>query len=1117
MATPTLTLRSVTSGGGLDQFFPDFDSLDLSPVFSAAGAVKFTYPQTGINWNLLHDDLEMAVLLDGIEVTSLRCVIESTEGNDADTAEGGSVWTYTCRTLLGRMDTAVIYPPLWPTSSDPVKHDYVSVTPGRILVDFITAAQSRGTLTWLSIDFSATLDSTGTPWASTIDMSFNVGTKYSDIVKALVDAGVLEVQFNRRTLQAYNADSLGTDKTIGSTPLRFIRGRDMKESPRKSSTRELTTTLLLAGNNNLHVERQSAPGTLSLWGRREAYLSLNNLETAGSLSVVGDEVLSTSDSPLLEVTHGLVFEVPENPQPITDFDVGDWAYSDVGRGLELHRIKQWVLSVSKDGKIEGSVTLNDLIAEQLTKVNRRLASLENGTTNAGPSEEVDDGKAPAIPTDINLISSYYPQMNRARALVTMTWDAVTTNADATPASDIEGYTAQWRYATDGFWRNRASTSGTTLTFDGMDTATPVVLQVEAHDKYGRSSGYSADQPITTAGDTTPPPKPSAPVVTTNVGTLRVVWTGLDNTSNPQPTDFAGVEVHLGPNGTFTPDSSTLKDFLPAGTLATTITQGLSYGTEYFARLVSVDTSGNRSAASDLTSTSHIILTPVVNVEIGTGQVGLANTRFSDVGNLIDDGSFEDSGVRDARSILFSGSHFAWDNTTSSNGTWSLRHDSWAGGATSEQLLLQGSLPVKPGERVFGAADYRCESSVPGTSYLTLAIKWKDKSGAYLDSTGAVNNVSYTLSDNQFTTSDNLWHSRVTGISKVAPSNVATMEIWLITANRTAGKIWIDAVEIRRQIDTLLVADLAVTTAKIADLAVNNAKIADLAVGKLTTGTLGADIVVGARIKTADTGARVEINSGGIGAWDASSNQTVTIASADGSVSIIGQLKSGTSGKRIEINPTATMLPEIRFYPNTGSNYSFINSFSSGTDSLLGMNGGQFTGAGGTTVASRVLLSNIGANLHVIRTDTQAQHGGGIAASASGIAASYYVNGQRGGYWDTTSTYAQFGYDDASASNRGNIYFGNDSTITMTGKFPNYSVISSTSALFTGVVSVAGGGGVVLSYGATMATTMAPMGMVLDSGALMSYQVTASSPTGYTALFSRTASGGAYWSIFAYRC
>lgn len=110
------------------------------------------------------------------------------------------------------------------------------------------------------------------------------------------------------------------------------------------------------------------------------------------------------------------------------------------------------------------------------------------------------------------------------------------------------------------------------------------------------------------------------------------------------------------------------------------------------------------------------------------------------------------------------------------------------------------------------------------------------------------------------------------------------------------------------------------------LLIDDAHISDLTVTKVTAGTISADWIVGARIKTADTGARAEMSASGFEAYNSGGTRTFFADASTGDVSIIGQLKSGTSGKRIEINPTSSFLPEIRFYADTGSNYSFINAF-----------------------------------------------------------------------------------------------------------------------------------------------------------------------------------------------
>lgn len=1069
LAAPTVTLRTVTSAGALNQFLPDYTELSLSPVFCQPGAVTFKYPANGRNFALLKEDLEFAVLLNGVEIPGLRSIIEAVDGNDTDEAEDGASWSYTARTTQALLDRGVVYPKNWPVTTPP-NYDFVDKTAGYILIQLIQACQARGALTGLTWDFSTTLDSAGQAWSTGIDIAFDAGIKISEVVANLVDQGLIEVRMSRRVLQMYNAGTLGVDRTTGPTPLRFLAGRDIKESPRKISTRDLSTSVLVAGDDGLYSSRNSDTTTMTQWGRREGYYSASGVKVVGALNVIGDNYLKTINRPIQEVTHSLFFDTEINPRPITNFDVGDWALSDVGRGLERFRIKQWVIAVDNSDEVSGTVTLNDLIAEQIDRLNLALKNITNGSTAAGGSEEKDDGKAPAQPQSVSVSSDFYMQGDQPRALVTMQWAGVTTNEDGSALNDLAGYQAHWRYQGESAWRQTQTldTNQTVTYFENVDTGRVVNTQVRAFDKYNRYGAWQDGPPTTTVIDTVAPPKPSPPIVASNVGTLRVVWNGKDVNGLKMPADFAGVEVHVGPNGTFTPTDATQVDFLTASApTATTITLGLTYGTEYWIRLVAVDTTGNKSAPSDETTTSHAILSQVVGTEIGTGQVGLSNTRFSDIGNLVDDGNLEIPEVRVARLAQMAGTTLSFDNTTASNGVWSIKivgQSPW----TTRTLVMQSKLPVKPGERIFGAMDFKADSAVvPTDSTISLVTVWYDKNNAVIDPatppTGATDDdYSVLATTYNRVTPNNTWMTRQTVGSAVAPANAVAFDVVLRCMTHFAGTIWVDSIEVRRQVDTLLIGDAAITNAKIANLAVNDAKIANASIGKLITGTLNADMIVGARIKTADTGARAEMNSGGFGAWNSSGTQTFSVAGANGAVSMIGQLRSGVTGKRVDINPGNTGLPEIRFYPTSGSNFGFLNAVGDGSDVSVGLNSGTYTESEtGYTVANRLYMGNGFIHLEVIKAATQDQYGGTLQLDAN----SATIGRIKGGLNDNRLDFT----DNGKMYHVGEVdYYGNNQN-----------------ALMMGQRDWTGGpfGGADVTYGATQTTAPRGVAILNDTVAL----------------------------------
>lgn len=113
------------------------------------------------------------------------------------------------------------------------------------------------------------------------------------------------------------------------------------------------------------------------------------------------------------------------------------------------------------------------------------------------------------------------------------------------------------------------------------------------------------------------------------------------------------------------------------------------------------------------------------------------------------------------------------------------------------------------------------------------------------------------------------------------------------------------------------ADLAVIRAKIADLAVNSAKIADLSVGKLTAGKMIADILLAGSIKTAVTGARIELDGTGFRQFNAQGQLRTQFLAGTGDALLTGTVRSAMTGKRWEMQPDGS----LRLYPVVGQNYS----------------------------------------------------------------------------------------------------------------------------------------------------------------------------------------------------
>lgn len=292
---------------------------------------------------------------------------------------------------------------------------------------------------------------------------------------------------------------------------------------------------------------------------------------------------------------------------------------------------------------------------------------------------------------------------------------------------------------------------------------------------------------------------------------------------------------------------------------------------------------------------------------------------------------------------------------------------------------------------------------------------------------------------------------------------------------------------------------SIATANIQNLAVNNAKISDLSVGKLTVGTLTANMTVGARIMTAATGARVEMNVNGIQAFNSGGGQTVDIAAATGDVTITGAFKTGLTGARLEMTDTVDRTT-IELFGTYGGDPAFMNSPTDGSGSpRIGINTGSFTYAG-ISSKHRLFLNNAsGIRLESYQTGSSATYGYSLALT-EGTANLDRNPGGGGGFHGAslqlaTNTFEliRFGttaiidggrissdtnnlfvaaYDVGTLG--GQLTLGDDGSLEFTGAFTRSFTASGKSALFTDVwsgVNLSAGGTV--NYGVTMGTIPVP--------------------------------------------
>lgn len=253
----------------------------------------------------------------------------------------------------------------------------------------------------------------------------------------------------------------------------------------------------------------------------------------------------------------------------------------------------------------------------------RWSTLQTGAE--GGADEI----APADVSNVTSTTSAYTiDSGVPRANVTLSWDAPTTNSDASTLTDLAGYDVWASYTQpdingDTNWTEKTgllSADNSTI-ISGLNQNAEVWFKIFAIDSsLNRSNGVVHSE--TTSIFALELNAPSIPTFITELSTLTVIWDGKDNTGVNPPTSIRTIEVHVSTTDGFAPDSDpdsgtyTLQSTMVATTGPNyAVVTGLDVFSAnpliletYFIKLVAVDVLGNRSAASIQASTTISQLT-----------------------------------------------------------------------------------------------------------------------------------------------------------------------------------------------------------------------------------------------------------------------------------------------------------------------------------------------------------------------------------------------------------------------------------------------------------------------------------------------------------------------------
>lgn len=588
-------LRAYAPGGASLGLLPDPLSWQASVVHGDLGALTVTYSTLSAGGPLietpLEDGLEAALeVWDGSTWVEPRGCRFVRVAQGADTADDMQVYSITFRAWGWLLTKAEL---LAGTFTDG-RRFFVAPKAGSLVGGILAENAGVGGVP-VTVVGGTTTDAAGAAWPTLPDQNFEYSADYLGIVRGLQDAGALDWATQARGLYLYLADSASLSPDLSAT-VRLRLGLDIGQAPADETIEGLVSQIAVRAQagGTVVVSEPTAP---TPWGEWQGSLAVGQVDNEAAATAMGEAELERSGRAREQYTRDLILH-DSAPIPLVNYWPGAWIMAPTDVPAESVRVQQVTLTFG-DGGYGGNVVLNDRLIEGDIRRARTLGTLAGGQVGSGgaPAPIVTDPEASRIPsTPTGLIRSAALTFTgpTPRGVVTVSWDAVTTATDSGTLA-ISGYELQWRIGA-GAWQTIV-TPEVSAQIQDLTPGDSVTVRVRAVGaRTTLPSAYATATAITVPGDVTAPPVPTAPTITSRLGVVTVTWDG----GPTMPADFARVEIALGATTTPTTVRGTLTR---AGSLPI---PGEAYGSTRYARLRSVDTSGNTSAWSAVSDAALVV-------------------------------------------------------------------------------------------------------------------------------------------------------------------------------------------------------------------------------------------------------------------------------------------------------------------------------------------------------------------------------------------------------------------------------------------------------------------------------------------------------------------------------
>lgn len=569
--------------------------------------LTLSYPAAdlGVRGGLLDRSLEVGIELtyDGqtwTEPPNARFITQSSEWDP--TQDGSDNRSAELIHIGNRMEQALVWSVPKEAKAKDGKYKFNSKNAGSILKTLWDAAAKRGWGKDLRMDFSATLDSAGQAWASITTLAFDPSATLLQVLKALMNMGMVDYRWQGRTLQVYNSDAaLGRDNQDVIWRLDANTG-----APEKKDWSALCTHVLVKGEEGKSwvFENKEAPAGMP---RTEKVVEAGGVELEDTARNVARATLASGANAQEEIKREWEAAAVDY-LPYRDYQPGDWIRVERSYGsTERLRVVQTSVSVTETGRVTGHTTFGTALDDILSRIVKQQKGITGAASSAGNLVRPDTPSAkhlPRAPEGLVVNSTAVVRDDgTTRANVVLGWGEVSTDKDGV-AVDVTGYEVAYRQLPSTRGPLYPVPQGTSAQIGGLGTGVEYAFSVRALTQDG-GGAWSAEVKHRTATDTEPPPVPSRPIIGQTLGILNVYWDGLGAAGQKMPADYALTEVSV-----MAPGQSPQRFTDMPRPVQRTNLAGLELR-EWEVALRTVDRSGNKSAWS---ATARVTLEQNIDTE-----------------------------------------------------------------------------------------------------------------------------------------------------------------------------------------------------------------------------------------------------------------------------------------------------------------------------------------------------------------------------------------------------------------------------------------------------------------------------------------------------------------------